>query len=66
VRHAADLGARLPGRSWSSGLLRCLEGFLFMRPAGTEHVSEGQLAALVSRDAMIDVAVAHVPAEAVH
>jgi Nitrile hydratase, alpha chain len=39
---------------------------LFMRPAGTERVFEGQLAALVSRDAMIDVAVAHVPAEAVH
>jgi nitrile hydratase subunit alpha len=35
------------------------------RPAGTEHLSEAELAALVTRDAMIGVAKAQAPASAV-
>ena len=33
------------------------------RPPGTEHMTEEQLAALVTRDAMVGVAKVHVPAE---
>ena len=63
----ADFGVHLPEdveiRVWdSTAELRYL--VLPMRPAGTEGLSEAELAALVTRDAMIGTAVVHAPVAA--
>jgi nitrile hydratase len=56
-----DLPAGVELRVWdSSAELRYM--VLPMRPAGTEHLSEEELAALVTRDAMIGTAVVTYPA----
>jgi nitrile hydratase len=62
-----ELGLSLPGeveiRVWdSSSEVRYL--VLPERPPGTQHLSEPELAALVTRDAMIGVAKAKLPGEA--
>jgi nitrile hydratase subunit alpha len=58
-----DLPESVEIRIWdSSAELRYL--VLPERPAGTEGLSEGELAGLVSRDSMIGVAVARPPAPA--
>jgi nitrile hydratase len=58
-----DLPASVDIRVWdSSAELRYM--VLPMRPAGTEGMSEAELAALVTRDAMIGVAVVKPPAMA--
>jgi len=58
-----DLDASVAVRVWdSSADLRYM--VLPVRPAGTEALSESDLAALVSRDAMIGVAIARAPVAA--
>ena len=61
----AEFGTTIPAdkaiRVWdSTSEVRFI--VLPQRPAGTDHMSEDQLAALVSRDAMIGVALAGAPA----
>lgn len=58
-----DLPAGVELRVWdSSAELRYM--VLPMRPPGTEHLSEDELAALVTRDSMIGTAVVTYPAQA--
>ena len=61
----ADFGVQIPSttqfRVWdSTAEVRYL--VIPMRPAGTEHLNEQQLAALVTRDSMIGTALAQEPA----
>jgi nitrile hydratase len=57
-----DLPAGIEVRVWdSSAELRYM--VLPMRPAGTEHLSEDELAALVTRDSMIGTATVTFPAQ---
>jgi nitrile hydratase len=56
-----DVPANVRVRVWDSNAeLRFM--VLPMRPAGTEHMTEAQLAALVTRDAMIGTALVPTPA----
>jgi nitrile hydratase len=58
------LGNEVEVRVWDSTAdLRYL--VLPVRPAGTEHMSEAELAALVTRDAMLGVAEVSLPSESV-
>jgi nitrile hydratase len=60
-----ELGNEVEVRIWDSTAdLRYL--VLPERPAGTEHMSEAELAALVTRDAMLGVAKVSVPREGIH
>lgn len=59
-----ELGNEVEVRVWDSTAdLRYL--VLPVRPAGTEHMSEAELAALVTRDAMLGVAKVSLPSESI-
>jgi nitrile hydratase len=59
-----ELGDEVEVRVWDSTAdLRYL--VLPVRPAGTEHMSEAELAALVTRDAMLGVAKVSLPSESI-
>jgi nitrile hydratase len=60
-----ELGNEVEVRVWDSTAdLRYL--VLPERPAGTEHISEAELTALVTRDAMLGVAKVSLPHEGIH
>jgi nitrile hydratase subunit alpha len=60
-----ELGNEVEVRVWdSTAELRYL--VLPERPAGTEHMSEAELTALVTRDAMLGVAKVSLPREGIH
>jgi nitrile hydratase len=60
-----ELGNEVEVRVWdSTAELRYL--VLPERPAGTEHMSEAELTALVTRDAMLGVALVSLPRQGVH